>query len=483
LPARSEPGRRAGRYISNTLVQFAAPGARMLLGVVLAAALSRYLGLAGFGEYVLVFAYVATFGGIFNDWGLGTICLREISRRPADRAHLIASASALQGLVALGSYLLMVLSLVFLHYPSRVVWAIALYGTSMLFTPLDVLALLFQAELRLDRLLAPSLLGVGSNFVLTIAVILQRGPLLALVGAALASLVLQYAWVALLSLRALGFGFRPSARRWGFLLREAWPLGLATVVSTALQQAPLLALSVVSLEGVGLFNAANRIPQQLVLLPLAVRTTLFPLLSRAWVEDRPRFIRLVQALIACSLLVAIPVTIAGIGMAQPAMRLLFGSAFTGAGPSFTLLLIGNLALLFPGILLGEALIVAGFQRLNLWILVATLPLLLALLLVLVPLAGATGAAVAVLASYAAIVSASAVTASRRLGPVISLRMVGQWGLAALVGATTLLLSAGHDPWIWGPIAGLLALITLGVQQRPLVRQLWGLRAFGPRWAR
>ena len=74
------------RAAANTLVQLVAPALRVVLGIVLVAVLSRRLGIDGLGEYALVFTYVALFNVVFNDWGLSTIVLREISRRPEDSA-------------------------------------------------------------------------------------------------------------------------------------------------------------------------------------------------------------------------------------------------------------------------------------------------------------------------------------------------------------------------------------------------------------
>src|SRR5882762_9536866 len=77
------------RLVSNTAVQLVGPALRISIGLVSSALLTRYLGVRSFGEYGLVFAYVATYSGIFNDWGLGTILLREISQRPSERSSLI----------------------------------------------------------------------------------------------------------------------------------------------------------------------------------------------------------------------------------------------------------------------------------------------------------------------------------------------------------------------------------------------------------
>jgi len=461
---------RARSLVTNTLVQFISPAARMLLGLVLAGALSRYLGVTRFGEYALVFAYVAMFTGVFSDWGLGTICLREISRRPSERAHLVFSAAALQAFVGLASYCVMVASLMVGRYPGAVIQSIAVYGLTMLLMPVDILTLPFQADLRLAKLLTPSLLGTVLNFLLSMAVIITHGPLLALIGAAVTSVAIQYAWLTHLSLRTLKGWMRPTTALWGPLIREAWPLGVATVVSTAILQAPLLALSIVGFEGVGLFNAANKIPQQLLILPFALRATAFPLLSASWLEDRGRFTRQLESLIEGSLVVSIPIAVLSIGLAEPLIRLLFGADFSGAAIPFALLVSG-FALMFPGILIGEALTAAGFQRLNLVIVSAGLGLLLVLLLFAVPTGGASGAALAVVSCYAVIFALSLVAMGWRIRSV-SFLFLPRAGLASATGAGVLLLTCGLGPVTAAIIAAATCLATLGLLNPKLIADLW-----------
>lgn len=462
-----------GRVLSNTLVQFIAPGARLVVGLILVAALARYLGVEGFGAYALVFAYVAAFDGIFGDWGLGTIVLREISRRPEERPSLLASAGALQLIPSAGAYGLMVAGLAVLPFPSAVREGIIVYGLVVFLAPLSLLSLPFQADLRLTKLLAPSLLGVGLHFALTMSVIVLGGPIVALVAAALVARVAADGWVLRLSLRAVRFTARPTAAHWRYFLGESWPLGIGTVISTAIQQAPTLALGTFNLAAVGLFHAALRIPLQLALLPQIIRTTTFPLLARSWVSDRAEFRRMLDRVIAGSLLVAVPLTILGIGLSEPAVRVLFGPGFEGAAIPFAFLL-AAIGLLFPGILLGESLTAAGFQRVNLAVLVVAFPCLLALLAVLVPTGGATGAAVAVLGTYLTIVCLTFLGARWRMGDAVPLRAIVPAAVAVLSGGAMLALLTPLGPIL----SAILASTTSGAVQlvlRPdLARELWRL---------
>lgn len=460
----------SGRLISNTLAQFVAPTVRVALGLVLAAALGRYLGAEGFGQYALVFAYVATFNGVFNDWGLGTIVLREIAWRPEERAGLLSSGAALQGVVALGSYALMLGVLILLPYPPAVERAAAVFGLTLLFTPLDILALSFQADLNLARLVPPSLLGALLNAALILLVIALRGTLLALVAASLVALLVHYSWIGRLCLAGAPSPPRPTIASWVPLLREAWPLGLSTIFSTTMQQAPVLVLSWVSLEAAGLFGAAIKIPQQLLMLPLTVRNSVFPVLARSWVADRARFRRQIDRLAGGSVLVAVPMVIAGIGLAPWLMPLVFGPEFAPAAGPFALL-IGMAGLMFPGILLGEALSAIGFQRVNLVIQIASSLVLLLLLAVLVPPGGATGAAWSLLLSYAVVVAATLGAARRRLGGAAPVSALAGGAAAAVAGGVGLVAAAPFGPALSSLVGFGAALAALACLRHSQVREL------------
>jgi O-antigen/teichoic acid export membrane protein len=464
-----------GTVVRNTLVQLLPPFVRAALGLALAVILSRYLGVNGFGQYALVFAYVLVFWGIFSDWGVGTVCLREISRGGSSRTELIGGAASLQVLIATGAYLLMLLSLIVTRYPAPVTESIAIYGLIILLNPLDILALPFQAELKVGRLVAPAVTGSIVAFGLALIVVSLRGPLPALAAAAFAGLLVQYAWVTIISVRNLP-GLRASRFNWNYYLSEGWPLGLATIAGTFFQTGPVVALSFLSLESVGLFNAASRIPQQLNLLPVIVRVSTFPILSEAWVTDRRRFMRLVNTLLGASLLISVPLALLGIGLAEPLVRAMFGPAFSGAALPFKILM-ASFAITFPSIVLGEAMIAAGFQRVNLLVNLAGMPVLVVLLFALLPLGGAVGAAAAVVAIIAFIAAATLITAPRLLEARISLVPLLFGTAAAALGAAILVLAGGLGAIPAAFLAAAAAALVIGTADRSTFRLLWSMQPF------
>lgn len=473
-PARAAAAEQAGltsRAAANTLVQLIAPALRVVLGLVLIAVLSRRLGRDGLGEYALIFSYVALFNIVFNDWGLNTIVLRQISQHPQERAGLIASAAAFQVFITCGSYALMVCGLILLRYPGAVTHAAMLYGLTLFVGPVNMIALPFQAELRLDALVVPSVVQTLLNFVLSIAALAVGGTLVALATASLIAVVVQYAWIGCLSwrfARPWAGAFGPVSRlRWRALTREAWPVGAASTLKVAWLQAPVLILGAYSLSATGLFHAANRIPQQIVLFPLAMNATMFPLLARSWNDSRDRFARQLDRLVGGSLLIVVPCVVFGVAASGPLLRVLLGPQFSAAATPYALLLV-IAGLLFPIIFLAEALNAAGYQRLNLLLLVGITPLLTVLVAVLAPRAGATGVAIALLAGHTSYLAALLAAACVRLGRAAPVSALGASLLGAAAGALAVALSSGAGGIVSGSVGATAAAIAFACVRPDIV---------------
>jgi O-antigen/teichoic acid export membrane protein len=133
---------------------------------------------------------------------------------------------------------------------------------------------------------------------------------------------------------------------------------------------------------------------------------------------------------------------------------------------------GVFGLIFPGILIGEALSAAGFQRGNLVIQVASSGALIVLLLVLVPSGGAAGAAWALLLSYGLVVGATLLVARWRLQDGAPLVAMAIGALAAASGGAGLVLASGLGPLPSSLVGAAVALAVLIALRPSQVRGLW-----------
>ena len=74
----------------NTVYQSVGKVISVALGLVTIAALSRYLQVAGYGEYSTIVAYMG-FVGVLADLGLYIIVVREISLPGADETKILSN--------------------------------------------------------------------------------------------------------------------------------------------------------------------------------------------------------------------------------------------------------------------------------------------------------------------------------------------------------------------------------------------------------
>ena len=79
----------------NTLVQIISRVLTAATSVFIVAYLARYLGVAGMGQYNLVFTYLGLFG-VLVDFGLFLLQVREIVKRPGQEEYILGNLLGLK---------------------------------------------------------------------------------------------------------------------------------------------------------------------------------------------------------------------------------------------------------------------------------------------------------------------------------------------------------------------------------------------------
>lgn len=395
---------------------FAAIGANSIL--------SRYLGPSEFGRYSLVFAYVGVVSGIFANWGLGSIAVRDASQRPDETEPILASAAAIQLLASAGSYVVLLL-VIGVVARGREELAVAVAGVTLLLGPVEILAMALQVQMKLGRAAYATVVGVLIRLGAVAGAVVLGLDVTGIVTATTVATVAGYGLSVLVLRGCIDWArVRPQPYRYGPLLAEAWPLAVATVFGTLISQMPLILLGKLAAAAqVGYFSAANKIASQVVIVPLVLSTSLYPIFSRLASEDRAALGRALSRVLRYMTILALPLIVLGAATAPLGIQLLYGPQFRQAAPVMALLF-AQAALLYPGILAGEAMIALGKQRTNLVINVAGAIVVMLGCAVLARPYGAIGAAVALLAGYAVIFVCTTVVAHRHLSGCLQVRWLG-----------------------------------------------------------
>jgi O-antigen/teichoic acid export membrane protein len=330
---------RVARVAKNSLVLLIAGLLNKGLGVVLVIYSARSLGVAGFGSFSYILSLYAVFY-ILADFGLGTILTRDLASGEQERHRALPAALTLRGFLALVSSLGMLASLAWMKADFSLLqlgWVAAL---GFIFNAAaETLAAAFNAEEQME---IPAFFSLAANFFRVV------GSLLALAwGAGVAGLLwfFMLSWALQATLMALA-ARRYFARPWRLhsevllrLLREAWPVALASGASTLYFRLDTLMLGAwLGPNQVGIYSAAYRLLEFGLILPAYFNGAIFPVIAASHQEHSARFFFIYQRSLKYLALAIMPLAACGFALAPHWMRLIYGESYLAGAPILRLLM-------------------------------------------------------------------------------------------------------------------------------------------------
>lgn len=310
-------------------------GGRVLgafLGVLVAATLTRSLTRPQFGELSLALTILALAGGL-SDLGIGRIAVREMARRPEERARIsgaLCLAQLTMGIVL--GVIGIVVAFALMRGPQARLMAVFVMATMPL-GAVGALSIAAQARLRPELVIIPALVQNVLWLAVVVALGATNGGLwlygLGLLGAALVQSVV----IIVLTAGITNVAFARTRALIGDLLRMAWPIGLAGMFVTAYYRIDgLLLFHYRGATPTAYYSAAYRVLDVLQIFPGTVAAVLLPLLASAEREGagHGRIRQLFQFAIALLLAVAVPVAICGVILSPGVVRLIYGPHYHGS---------------------------------------------------------------------------------------------------------------------------------------------------------
>ncbi len=395
------------RLLSNTFLAFASSIIVKAGNALLFILIGRQLGPAASGSFSLATTYFAFVFGL-SALGLHEIMVREVPARREESGRYLSNYVALRVLLSAAVYGLLVLGLGLLApYSAATTQVIVVLALAAI--PEAVFSMcqsLFEAH---ERLLTPLLAATVSTGVKLAAGLwlLNRG-----------ADVVQIAWVvplaSLLGTLVFAVGlvrlFRhappqlPARLNLAFLRHHLGYMPSFFVIqlfSLLDYQADILLISLLLTENdVGQYAAAQTILLGFHLMPVAVRTALYPVMSRYYYQAPDKLAVLNDKISRYLLAVILPVATGVTLLAGPIIALVYGPAF---GPATVALQVSIWAVvfLFLNVPHSRLALIYNRQRDAAFLLAGTTGLNIILNLILIPRLGILGAAIArLLASLA-----------------------------------------------------------------------------------
>lgn len=361
---------------------------------------ARKLGTDGYG----IFSYamsIAAFFSIFSDIGLTGLLTREIAKEPEKKSNYISTVFFLKvGALVVTLFATLFVSPFFIKIDATKS-LIPLAALLILFDSLRVFGFGFaRAESKMEK---EGIVSMATDVFITIFSIisLTTSPspfnlsLMYVFGSFMGTVLIFLSLkkqIANLSGKFDKTLIKP-------IMNVAVPFAIMGVFSALMINIDMVILGIFKdANELGLYAAAQRPIQLLYVLPTVIATSLFPIISNFIHNKKIDEVKtLVEKTIRITSLAAVPLFIGGLLLSRPIIFFFFGQQYEGAVLSFQILL-STILLVFPGTIVGNTLFSWNLQkRLMLATGLAALSNVI-LDLLLIPLFGISGSAVATLVS-------------------------------------------------------------------------------------
>jgi O-antigen/teichoic acid export membrane protein len=463
----SSPARRTRTRVSyNAVIRLAGRVTGSLITLAALRLITRHYGPTLWGEVVAA-SSLANFFVAISDFGVMRVVSRDLAVEPKDAGRTYGAGLMAGGLVVVAAMVAMT------------VVAALVYGARPELRSLSLVLVLSLPPNMLWLVSAGVLVARTRNDTRAVVDVLSSFFLLAATGATVAGLlgVAGYIWLTVaadlatgalcgcLARRYLRADFRGGKSRVGYVIRQAWPLGMSQGLNGAAQQAVIVMLALLaSLATVGRFGIAMQIAAFGTSVPLMLTAALLPKFVAGKTAQRERLLqRAFDVLAAAGSFLPVAAVLAG----QQILFLIGGRRFTGS-PWPLIMLSCFVALSFPSAVFTDSLVYLKEQKAVLRASLVGTAVTVAVAAAAIPPLGASGAAVGLIAGAAALLTSAAWAFKRRARLELSCWSAGRYlGLSAGLIGIYLLVHLGlgfNSPrgWLVLPELGLLTVAYAGL---------------------
>jgi O-antigen/teichoic acid export membrane protein len=422
------------RAAGDVAIQIVAQVLNLVLGIVVTVIIVRTLGATRYGQWSTLLA-ITQLVGIVGSLGLENVAVRFATAEPEREDVWLGAVTTLRAALTIPVIVVYVIAVVFISRDQTML------VTGLVMTLLYVsgiwstLRIAFRLRVRNDIFVA----FVLANSVLWTGAVIA----IAAAGGGMVALAIAFVTISLLVQGALGvLAFRTIPVRWRGS-RELWPriarLGLVVGIGGALtyaygrvDQLLVFELSPHASEA-GLYAAMYKVLETAGFVPIAVMTTLFPIMSGLYPSQPIRLRKLTQLAIDYLTIVSLGGLAFTIAAAGAIVTLLFGPAYQEGTTALPVLMAAFVPICI-GYVGGNMVLATGLQRRYVYYATAGLLLNVVLNLILIPVYGFQAAAWVTLATELIVVSITLVAVLRKIEMRLSLRRIGLAALAASVSA-------------------------------------------------
>lgn len=317
------------RLLGNTFALAFPNMVKPFVSLILVYVISRRLGVEGLGEYSLLSSYVSMFTTAAS-LGIGGLLVREVSQR-LDEIHALIPNSVMLGLFSsIIAAILMDCSVIIMGYDHDLMVAIVIGSISLL--PGNCLYFFQTAFRSLEKsgyiafahCIETLLKAIGC-----IAVVFMGYGIVAISSMTVLSKLVSVGLLVACYMRVVGeFSLSLRTDVWKMLLKQAPTFIGITIFSVIYVNVDIIFLSkLAGVSSVGIYDAASRIIQACVVLPLALSMAVLPVFSRDVISGFENLRDKIHKSVHYVMVLFVPTVIGLIILADKLILLIYGEQF------------------------------------------------------------------------------------------------------------------------------------------------------------
>ena len=278
----TEPERSGAGILKNSTFILSARVLQISSSLIVFISVARYLSVEQYGDYAFIWAYVSAVMAL-SYFGIQQALIRAIAKNRKKAPLLIGTAIRLRLLLSAVAVLFLVVSFLFMDFPRLTVIAALIAIMAELFLSLSMLAkAVFQA---FERMVYEPVLTVVSSFILligvTIVIVTEMGLQWFFVVAAVANATQLFLASAIMSRKFVKPVSKVDIEVLKTMFKDSFIIGFGVVCYLNLFKINVLMLKWLGdVQDVAYFQVPHSMVMQIQVVPLALITAMFPVISR-----------------------------------------------------------------------------------------------------------------------------------------------------------------------------------------------------------
>jgi len=420
----------ARKILSNTVAQILGKAIMALLGLAVVKIATYYLSVEGYGEYTLIYEFLAFFG-IAADLGLFTVAVKEMSEDESKIPKIIGNVLSLRTLLIFLTMGIAITSafLIPKYQDTRIPLGVAIASITVFVTILNgTITSVLQTKLKMQIASITTVIGKIFSVGFMLYVVFygfpndrETGFFMLLVAGIIGNLIMLIT-TGYFVRKITPLKYRFDLDLWKEVLKKSLPYGIALILNTIYFRIDTILISFIrGQEEVGIYGVAMKMLEHFAILPLYFMNSVLPVLTRSLKEKSDKYRQIIKYSFDFLAAMAIPMVVGGVILAYPIIFIVstpeflsrLNEGFFGSDIAFQILVFA-LSFQFLNVLFAFILIAVNKQTKLLYINAACVIFNLVTNLIFIPIYGFRGAAVTSVLSELFILIATWIVASRYL---------------------------------------------------------------------